>query len=119
MDQDIHFQHRTAFASAAATTYFYLPYRCTVRNISGIVQEDPGDEEAITVTGEATVDGDSTNIGVLTFGTEIAAGAIGTWTPDATAGDTVLEAGTFLKFVTSTASAANCDIDIELDPYAR
>jgi len=90
-----------------------------VRNISGIVQADPGDEEAITVTGEATVDGDSTNIGVLTFGTEIAAGAIGTWAADATAGDTVLEAGTFLKFVTSVADAANCDIDIELDPYAR
>ena len=119
MDQDIHFQHRTAFASAAATTYFYLPYRCTVRNISGIVQANPGDAETITVTNEATVGGTSTAVGVLTFGSSIDAGAIGTWTADATYGDTVFAAGSFLKFVTSAASAANCDIDIELEPYAR
>jgi len=119
MDQDIHFQHRTAFASAAATTYFYLPYRCTVRAIGGIVQANPGNAETITVTNEATVGGTSTAVGVLTFGSSIDAGAIGTWTADATYGDTVFAAGSFLKFVTSAASAANCDIDIELDPYAR
>jgi hypothetical protein len=83
MDQDIHFQHRTAFAAGAATTYFQIPYRCTVREINAIVQADA------------------------------------TWAADATYGDTVCAEGGFLKFVTSAASAANCDIDIELDPYAR
>lgn len=119
MDQDIHFQHSMAFASGAQTSYFLLPYRCTVREISAIVQADPGDADTITVTGEATVGGTSTDIGVLTFGTDIAAGAIATWTADATEGETVLEAGTFLKFVTSAASAATVNMDIELDPYAR
>ncbi len=119
MDQDIHFQHVTAFAAGAVTTYFRLPYRCTVRDINAIVQADPGDAETITVTHEPTVGGTSTAIGTLTFGSTIAAGAIAVWAANATTGATVLEAGTFLKFVTSAAAAAACDIDIELDPYAR
>lgn len=119
MDQDIHFQKAIAFAAGALTTYFYVPYRCTLRAISGIVQGDPGDAETVTVTGGATVATATTALGVLTFGTDIAAGAIGTWAADATTGDTVLEAGSYLKFVTSAAAAAVCDLDIELDPYAR
>ena len=119
MDQDIHFQHTTAFAAGAATTYFLVPYRCTVREISAIVQADPGDAETITVTYGATAATASTAIGTLTFGSTIAAGATATWAADATTGDTVCAEGGFLKFVTSAASAANCDIDIELDPYAR
>ena len=119
MDQDIHFQHQTAFATGAITTFFRVPYRCTVRGINGIVQGDPGDAVTVTVTGGATAAAATTAIGVLTFGTDIAAGATGTWAADATTGDTVLEEGEVLKFVTSAAAAANCDIDIELDPYAR
>lgn len=119
MDQDIHFQHTTAFAAGAATTYFRIPYRCTVRDINAIVQADPGDAETITVTHEPTVGGDSTAIGTLTFGSDISAGAVATWAANSSTGDTVLEGGGFLKFVTSAAAAANCDIDIELDPYAR
>jgi len=118
MDQDIHFQHPTAFATAATTTYFQVPYRCTIRKISGIVQADPGDDETITVTGGATVAA-ATNLGILTFGETIAAGAVGSWVADATDGGTVLEEGSFLKFVTSDASAAVVNLDIELDPYAR
>lgn len=119
MDQDIHFQHKTAFAAGAATTYFQVPYRCTVRNIMGIVQGDPGDAETVTVTGGATVAAATTALGTLTFGTDIAAGATGTWAANSSTGDIVLDGGEFLKFVTSAATAANCDIDIELDPYAR
>jgi hypothetical protein len=119
MDQDIHFQHTTAFAAGAATTYFRVPYRCTVRDINAIVQADPGDAETITVTYEAEVGGDSVAIGTLTFGSDIAAGATAAISLNATTGDTVLAEDGFLKFVTSAASAANCDIDIELDPYAR
>jgi len=118
MDQDINFQKAIAFASGALTTYFYVPYRCTLRSISGIVQADPGDGETVTVTYGTTVAA-ATAMGTLTFGTDIAAGAIGTWAADATTGDTVMAAGSYLKFVTSAAATAVCDLNIELDPYAR
>lgn len=115
MDQDIHFQHNIDFASGAITHYFIVPYRCTLRNVTGIVQADPGDDETITFT----EDSGSTALGVLTFGSTIAAGAEGTWAGDASTGDHVLEAGELIKMVTSTAAAAQCNLDIELDPYAR
>ena len=118
MDQSINFQKAIAFAAGALTTYFYVPYRCTLRSISGIVNADPGDAETVTVTYGATVAA-ATAMGVLTFGTDIAAGAIGTWTEDATTGGTVMAEGSYLKFVTSAAATAVCDLDIELDPYCR
>lgn len=119
MDQDIHFQHPIAFAAGALTTYWQLPYKCTMRNLRGIVQADPGDDETVTVTYGATAATATTAIGVMTFGTDIAAGAVGTWVADTTTGDTVMAADGFLKFVTSAAATAVCDLDIELDPYAR
>jgi hypothetical protein len=119
MDQDIHFQKPAAFAAGALTTFFQVPYRCTLREIKGIVQADPGDDETITVTGGATAATATIALGVLTFGNTIAAGAVGAWVPDATTGGTVLEEGSFLKFVTSAAAVAAVDTDIELDPYAR
>lgn len=114
-----HFQHVAAFAAGALTTYFQVPFKCVVRDISGIVQADPGDDETVTVTGGATAATTTTAIGVLTFGNTIVAGAVGTWAANGTTGNTVLEAGSFLKFVTSAAADAVLDIDIELDPYAR
>ena len=114
---DTMFQHSAAFASGALTTYFQVPYRCTLRNISGIVQADPGDDETVTVTCGATVTA-ATALGVLTFGNTIAAGAVGVWAADSTTGGTVLEKNHFLKFVTSTAATAVLDINIELDPHA-
>ena len=119
MISDNSMQHQTAFAAGATTTYLSVPYRCTLRDITGIVQADPGDAETITVTGGATVAAATTALGVLTFGTDIAAGATGTWAANSSTGDTVLEAGHILKFVTSAASAANVDLNIELDPHAR
>ena len=119
MDQDIHYQHNTAFASGATTTYHPLLFKCTLRNVVAVVQADPGDAETITVTYGATAATATTAMGVLTFGTDIAAGAKATWTADATYGNTVMAEGGFLKFVTSAASAADVLIDIELDPYAR
>jgi len=123
MDQDIHFQHQTGFInSGETTTYFYVPYRCTLRNVIGIVQGDPGDNETVTVTCGATAAAATTELGVLTFGDDITAGAIGTWAEAATTGGTVMEAGYWIKLV-ATAGAEEtsvvCDIDIELDPYAR
>ena len=119
MDQDIHYQHQTAFASGASTTYHPILFPCTLRNITAIVQADPGDAETITVTYGATAATANTAMGVATFGSDIAAGALATWAADATTGGTVMAAGGFLKFVTSAASAADVLIDIELDPYAR
>ena len=119
MDQDISFQFPMAFASAALTTYFQVPYKCTLRNLRGIVQADPGDGETITVTTEDTVGGTAVALGLMTFGTTILAGAVGVWVADADYGDTVIGSGEFLKFVTATGSIAVCDLNIELDPYAR
>lgn len=115
MDSNISYQHNIDFASGAITHYFIVPYRCTLRNITGIVQGDPGDDETITFTESVA----STALGVLTFGNDIAAGATGTWVADSTTGAHVLEAGELIKMVTSTAAAAQCNLDIELDPYAR
>ena len=121
MDQDINFQHSTLFASGAGTTtYFQVPYRCTMRNLRGIVQADPGDDETVTVTTEDTVGGTAVAIGVLTFGNDIVPGGVGVWVEDATYGGTVIEKDEFLKFVPSSGdAAATCDLNIELDPYAR
>lgn len=118
MISDIMFQHHTAFAAGATTTYFQVPYRCKLRDVAGIVQADPGDAETVTVTGGATAATATTALGTLTFGTDIAAGAVGTWAADGSTGNTILEEGHFLKFVTSAAAAANLDLNIELDPYA-
>ena len=121
MDQDIQFQHKTGIAAGAGTTtYFQLPYRCTVRNLKGIIQGTIGSDETATVTGEATVGGASTNIGVLTFSAG-AAGTVGAWVADVTDGDTVLAKDSFLKFVMSTVGSddVDCNLNIELDPYAR
>jgi len=119
MDQDIIRHHALAFAAGALTTYKRIPYRCTIRDIVAVVQADPGDAETITVTYGATAATASTAIGIVTFGTDIAAGALGTWTANSTTGDTVCAEGGFLKFVTTAASAAAVDMDIEFDPYAR
>lgn len=119
MISDSMFQHQTAFAAGAITTYFQVPYRCTLRDIDGIVQADPGDAETLTVTGGATIATATTALGVLTFGTDIAAGAVGSWVEDTTTGGTVIEAGSYLKFVTSAAAAAVLDLNIQLDPHAR
>lgn len=121
MDRDIFFQHQTAFATGAdTTTYLQLPYRCTMRDLKGIVQDDPGNGETITVTYGATIATATTAIGVLTFGTDIAAGAVGAWVADSTDGETVMAEDGYLKFVASTgAGVATCDLNIELDPYAR
>lgn len=114
MISDTMFQKVIDFAAGAVTHYMIVPYRCTLRSVTGIVQADPGDGETITLTESVN----STALGVLTFGSTIAAGAEGTWVADTTDGDHVLEEGELIKFVTSAAAAAQCDLNIELDPYA-
>lgn len=120
MDQDTHFQHTVEFASGAGTTtYFQLPYACTMRDLKGIVQSDPGDAVTVTVTYGST-DAAATAIGLLTFGSTILAGAVGTWAADDTDGETIMAKDGYLKFEPSSGeAAATCDLNIELDPYAR
>lgn len=120
MDQDIHFQHETALAAGAeTTTYWQIPYRCTMRNLRGIIQGANASAETVTVTYGTTVAA-ATAIGVLTFAIG-SAGGVGTWVADTSTGDTVLAADGYLKFVVSTVGgdAAVINLDIELDPYAR
>jgi len=102
------------FASGAATQYFIAPFRCTLNDVSGVVQADPGDAETVTFKDGAG----GNSLGVLTFGTDIAAGAKGTYVPDTTYGSTVLEEGDLIEIVTSTAADAVCDMFLKLDENA-
>ena len=119
MLSDTMFQKTMDFATGANTHYYQVPYRCTLADVRGIVQADPGDDQTITVSGGATVSTTTTTLGVLTFGSSIAPGAVGEWAADATTGKTILEAGHFIKLVTSAGAAAQCDLSIELNPYAN
>lgn len=100
--------------TTATTFYCVVPCRCTVTDVQLAMSIDPGDNETVTVTSGGTA------IGVVTCGATALAGDIGTWTTDATTGDTVLEAGATLKFVTTSCTAAThlCGY-VELDQYAR
>ncbi len=113
MDSNLSFQLQHAFASGAIVTYFPAPYRCTVRDVVACVQADPGDGETLTFANG------SDTLGVATFGTTIAAGALATWVADATNGNKVLAEGDLIKITSSTATAADCIINLELDPIAR
>ncbi|MBI9090146.1 MAG: hypothetical protein JEZ12_13100 [Desulfobacterium sp.] len=114
MDQDLNYQKQISFASGAVTEFFQVPYRCTVREVRGIVQADPGDSQTITFTKKGTGE----PLGVLTFGDTIAPGAVSTYVSEAT-GRFVLEQGDIIQMVTSAGTAAACDLNLELDPYGR
>lgn len=100
--------------SAATTFYIPVPSRCTIKTVQAACSADPGDAETITVS-KAT-----TTVGVLTYGSDIAAGAVGTYAADSTGGETVFAAGDVVKVVISqlTAAATFCGY-IEFDEYAR
>jgi len=115
MDQDTRFQmHLLTSTTAAAIKYFRVPYKCTVRDLKVTVQADPGDAETVTLeSGGAT-------IGVVTLGTDIAAGAYADVVKDASEGDTVLAKNDLLTLTASQVTAvADYVLDLELDPKAR
>ena len=88
MDQDIHFQKTIAMAAAAAVTaYMVLPYRCTLRALSGLANASMVAGQTVTVTYGATNTA-ATAIGVMTFPT--AAGVKGVFVKNATTGSTVM-----------------------------
>lgn len=101
-------------SSAAATFYIPVPVRCTVKTAQAACSVDPGDAETITLA-----DGSNT-VGVLTFGTDIAAGATGTYAADATYGETIFDAGDVIKVtITQLTAAATFSGYIEIDEFAR
>lgn len=99
---------------AAADFYIPVPSRCTIKDCQAACSADPGDGETITLA-----DGSNT-VGVLTFGTGIAAGATGTYAKNATYGETVFEAGDVIKLTVSQLTAAATFVGyIEIDEFAR
>ena len=99
-----------------ADTVFYIPVpsKCTVLTAQAACSADPGDGETIVFASG------STNVGTLTFGTDIAAGATGTYAADATNGETVFSAGGSIKATISTLTAAATFVDyVEVDEFAR
>lgn len=101
-------------ATSAATFYIPVPSRCTIKKMQAACSADPGDGETITL-----LDGSNT-VGVLTYGTDIAAGATGSYAANATYGETVFEAGDVITVTISalTAAATFCG-SIEFDEFAR
>jgi len=102
-------------ATGGATTFYIpVPSRSTIKTVQAACSADPGDGETITVSKG------STTVGVLTYGTDIAAGATGVYAADSTGGETIFAAGEVVKVVISqlTAAATFCGY-IEFDEFAR
>lgn len=118
MDEDIRFPIYCLGATGATAPFtFVCPYKCTIRDLIGAVSADPGDGETITVTNNTQSD---ITMGVITWGSDIAANAKGTWAADSTYGNTVCEAGDVLVFTVSQCSAAaTFSLILELDPKCR
>lgn len=104
----------TGATGAATTVYIPVPCRCTILSAQASPSADPGDAETITFA-----DG-STDVGVLTFGTDIAAGATGTYAADADDGENIFDAGDVIKVtVSQLTAAATFHGYIEIDEYCR
>ena len=116
MDEDIRFVINVEGIVGVAYTAFPCPYACTFRDLKGVVNIDPGDDETITVTNATQV----TTVGVLLFGSDIAANALGAWTADVTSGEIVIAKDDILVFTSSDCTAAACfTLIAELDPKCR
>lgn len=130
MDQDIRFQiPMSASASSAATAYFAVPYRCTVRDVRPTVQTSIASlSSASTVDIAVSELASSTSIGTAAIDVSsnaVAAGTVGSYTGNASSDNqnTIVEAGTALKFnlpaASASSQASSMLLDLELDPYAR
>ena len=116
MDEDIRFPVNVTGIVGVATRPFVCPYKCTVRDLIGAVSADPGDDETVTLTNLTQ----TKTLGVLTFGSGIAANAKGVWAADGTDGNNVNNEGDVLLFTTSDcAAAAVFAMILELDPKCR
>jgi hypothetical protein len=118
MDQDLTKEISVSYSvSGAVSNYMAVPYRCTLRNVLAALQGDPGDSGANEIT---VKDSAGDTLGVVAFGDDVAAGDTGTFTPDSTNGNKVLEKGSVIEIETATATAAaDAHLSVEFDPYGR
>lgn len=103
-------------SSGTVDYYVTAPFRCTIADVRSRCHVDPGDSETVTLAyGSYT-------LGVVAFGASVSAGAAGTWTEDASSGNTVIAAGGAIKVTLSQLTAvgvgSTVHVDIELDPHA-
>jgi len=100
--------------TGALDHYIPAPCRLIVKSIQAACSVDPGDAETITVAKG------STTVGVLTFGSTIAAGAVGTYVADTTGGETIFEKGEVIKLTISALTAASAfNGYIEVDEFCK
>jgi len=103
-------------SSGTVDYYCTVPYRCTIGTVRSRCHVDPGDSETITLAYG------STTLGVVAFGASVSAGAAGTWTEDASSGNTVIPVGGAIKVTasqfTAVGTGSTIHVDIELDPGA-
>ncbi|MCK5581917.1 MAG: hypothetical protein KAJ18_11670 [Candidatus Omnitrophica bacterium] len=116
-----------AAASAAATSYFVVPYRCVVRDIRAIAQIATSIKSSGATLTATTVNTSNSSAAIGTTaipGTtgSVAVAALGVYTPNASTGSNVLAAGAVLKTTIAKASASSAAmgflLDIELDIHA-
>ena len=104
----------TGASGAATTIYIPVPVRCTVLSAQAACSADPGDAETIVFADGATT------VGTLTYGTDIAAGAVGTYAADSTNGENIFAAGEAIKATVSQLTAAATFVGyVEIDEFAR
>ena len=104
----------TGGTGADTIVYIPVPVKGTILDAGAACSADPGDAETIVLASG------STTVGTITFGSGIAAGAVGTYGADATNGETVFAAGSSIKATVSTLTAAATFVGyVELDEFAR
>jgi len=110
-------------SSGGGTLYLQMPYRGKVTNVAGIVQGAMASTTSVDMTLTAPSHGSGVTLGVMNFAnssSDLAAKVAGVWTPDTSAGDTMLSAGSPLLLTVSAASistSGTLTFRIELDPY--
>ena len=113
---------RVPLVNAGTAKYAQMPYRGRVINVIGIVHGTTSDT-SVNVTLTAPSQSSGVTLGVLNFNNAsgVGAGEAGTYTANASTGNTVLSADTPLLFtVLSTSIGAvstACQLQVELSPY--
>lgn len=122
MYEDTRKQVKLSVTNGAGNTYVVVPFRCTLKNVLGVVELNAG-SSAASVAIAVTENGAGTALGALAFTAPAQTAAIGDYTVNASTGDHVLEAGELIKIAATASSASSMDtgyqLDLELDPYCR
>ena len=111
--QDIFFEIGKASDTAA---YFITPYRCTVRNMTGVVVANSRDKDFTVKKGVTTIG--TMEVPDAAAYESAGAGVSGVYSPDSTNGNLVLDEGDVLTIETADGTA-EAYIFLELDPFGR